>query len=94
MTYLEHYGDPSENEYFRDYDNEFEDDYNMEAIDADSYFILEPRIELEFNLIRYFRISLFASRAFASNINLDELAGTSQLVKMHWKILNSVYFKP
>lgn len=81
MTYLEHYDDPNKNDYFRDYDNEFEDDYNTEAIDADSYFILEPGIELEFNLIRYFRISLFASRAFTSNINLDELAGDKPISK-------------
>ncbi len=40
--------------------------------DHDLYFVLEPAVELEFNLARFFRTALYASYRFTSEIDLYE----------------------
>lgn len=41
-------------------------------VDYDVYFVVEPAVELEFNLARFFRMAATASYRYTSNINLFE----------------------
>lgn len=53
--------------YHWDYDN-YESDYY--TYDTDYFLVLEPGIDVEFNVLNYLRMSLGASYRFTNNINL------------------------
>lgn len=61
------------------------DDYEALENNSDSFFVLEPGLELEANIIKFFRIRLGVSYRFVSGIELegltdDEVSGaTAQL---------------
>ena len=46
-------------------------DYQNTYEDSDAFFVLEPGVELEFNMLKFFRIALSASYRYTSNINLS-----------------------
>ncbi|MCK3682531.1 hypothetical protein [Maribellus sp. YY47] len=46
--------------------------YPGHEIDNDVFFVLEPSMELEFNLTRWFRAAAYASYRFTSNIEIYE----------------------
>jgi hypothetical protein len=53
--------------YHWDYDN-YDSDYSI--WDTDYFLVLEPGIDVEFNVLRYLRMSLGASYRFTNNIHL------------------------
>lgn len=60
--------------YIRDYwmtYPQYPDQYNYYAEAAAAYFVLEPGIELEFNMVKFFRIGLGAYYRYTSNINFS-----------------------
>ncbi len=63
----------------RRYDYNYRDDF---INDSDAFFVIEPGAELEFNLIRFFRVAVGAYYLYTSNIELydtseDALRGFS-----------------
>lgn len=46
------------------------DDWNDEVYNSDAFFVLEPGIEIEFNLVHFMRLSLGASYRYTSNLDL------------------------
>lgn len=46
-------------------------DYKNTYEDSDAFFVLEPGVEVEFNMLKFFRIALSASYRYTSNINLN-----------------------
>jgi len=50
------------------YDN-FENDFYVE--DSDAFFIAEPGVELEMNLLKFIRLAVGASYRFTSDVHLD-----------------------
>ncbi len=56
-----HWRDDNWNDYNRDY-----------TLDSDAFFVLEPGIELELNLIRFLRFAVGGSYRFTSDISLIE----------------------
>lgn len=54
------------NRYHWDYDY----DYDNYPYDYDWFFVIEPGVDVEFNLLRYLRMSVGASYRFTNNINL------------------------
>ncbi len=46
-------------------------DYANTYEDSDAFFVLEPGVEVEFNMLKFFRIALSASYRYTSNINLS-----------------------
>jgi hypothetical protein len=46
------------------------DDYNYYTEDASAYFVLQPGVEIEFNMVKFLRIGLGAYYRYTSNINL------------------------
>jgi hypothetical protein len=64
--------------YIRDYWTpypQYPDTYNYYTEDATAYFVLEPGIEVEFNMVKFFRIGLGAYYRYTSNINLTTWNG-------------------
>lgn len=64
--------------YIRDYWNtypQYPDEYNYYTEDAAAYFVLEPGVELEFNMVKFFRIGLGAYYRYTSNITLNAWDG-------------------
>lgn len=51
-------------------------DYQNTYEDSDAFFVLEPGAELEFNMLKFFRIALGASYRYTSNINLSYQSST------------------
>lgn len=62
VAYNKHWQD-----YDRDYDYENPDNYE----DSDAFFVLEPGVEIEFNMLKFFRVALSASYRYTSDINLS-----------------------
>lgn len=65
--------------YIRQYWNtypQYPDEYNYYTEDATAYFVLEPGIELEFNMVKFFRIGLGAYYRYTSDVNLSAWNGT------------------
>lgn len=56
-----------QSKYHWDYDYNYYYDY---AYDSDVFLVFEPGIDVEFNLLRYFRMSLGASYRLTNNVNL------------------------
>lgn len=50
---------------------EYVDNYNTYYYQATAFFVLEPGVDLQFNITKFFRIALGASYRITSNINLD-----------------------
>lgn len=60
------------------YDNSkpyFEDEGNV--IESDSYFIAEPGVELEFNMLKHFRMTIGMYYTYTSDIKLSQLKSTN-----------------
>ena len=51
------------------------DEYTYYTEDASAYFVLEPGVELEFNMVKFFRIGLGAYYRYTSDINLSAWNG-------------------
>ena len=51
-------------------------DYEVSTYDSDAYFVLEPGLEVEFNVIKFMRISLGGSYRYTSNIDLINSSST------------------
>lgn len=51
------------------HDYKYEDDY-YDPYDWDSYFVVEPGVEIELNLVKYFRIAFGASYRYTSNTHM------------------------
>ena len=60
IGYLRHWGD---------YENDFEDEYSDE--DSYAFFVLEPGVEVEFNLVSWMRVAVYGSYRLTSNVKLD-----------------------
>lgn len=60
IAYTKHW----ENSDFDNYD--YKDTYE----DSDAFFVIEPSLELEFNMIKFMRVALYASYRYTSNIDL------------------------
>ncbi|MBN2166449.1 MAG: hypothetical protein JW717_09255 [Marinilabiliaceae bacterium] len=60
VGYIKHWGDEDPD---NDYDNYDED--------SEAFFVLEPGIELELNLIKFMRIAIIGSYRYTTNINLN-----------------------
>jgi len=60
--------------YFEDYwkssDGSQPPDYYYGYIDADAFFVFEPGMELELNIVHFFRIAIGGSYRYTSNITL------------------------
>lgn len=64
--------------YIRDYwmtYPQYPGDYNYYTEDATAYFVLEPGIELELNMVKFFRIGLGAYYRYTSDIKLNTWNG-------------------
>jgi hypothetical protein len=59
IGYLKHWGDREDFEGNWDYDE-----------DSDAFFVFEPGVELEFNVIKWMRIALVGSYRFTSDVKL------------------------
>ncbi len=64
ITYNNHYGDDNDD----DWNNEWEEDGYE---DSDAFFVIEPGIEIEFNLVKFMRFALTGSYRYTSNIGLE-----------------------
>lgn len=53
-------------------DDYWNDPYNNYTLDADAFFVLEPGIELELNLIKFMRFAIGGSYRYTSEISLIE----------------------
>ncbi len=51
------------------YDN-FDDDWNTNVYDNDAFFVVEPGVEIEMNIVRFMRVGLAATYRYTSNIDL------------------------
>lgn len=56
-----------------DYYNNYYDDY---TIDSDAFFVFEPGLEIELNLIKFMRLGIGGSYRYTSQINLIESSST------------------
>jgi len=50
-------------------------DHYGESVDSDAYFVLEPGLELEVNVIRFMRFSVGGSYRYTSNVSLINTEG-------------------
>jgi len=57
--------------YSADYNDPYEE-LNGYVVDATAFFVAEFGAEVEFNLVKFFRLSLFGSYRYTSNINLGD----------------------
>ncbi|MCU4157921.1 hypothetical protein J1N10_18250 [Carboxylicivirga sp. A043] len=65
VAYNQHWQENEDNDY---------DDENYE--DSDAFFVIEPGIELEFNMIKFMRMGLSVSYRYTSDINLSYRTST------------------
>ncbi len=61
ISYNNHYG--NENDDWYDEENGYED--------SDAFFVLEPGVEIEFNLVKFMRFAITGSYRYTSNIGLE-----------------------
>jgi len=62
-------------DYWRTYP-QYPDDNYYYSEDASAYFVLEPGIEIEFNMVKFFRLGLGAYYRYTSDIKLNTWDGT------------------
>lgn len=60
IGYMKHWGE---------YDSDYEDYENYNE-DSDAFFVVEPGVEIEFNLVKFMRIAATVSYRLTSNVNL------------------------
>lgn len=70
--------------------------YNYYYYDTDVYFVFEPGVDLEFNIVKFFRVALGASYRFTNGVNLqykylDEF-GSEQVINIDKNALDSFTF--
>lgn len=53
-----------------DYGWDYWDDYPFNELDNDLFFVIEPAVELEFNMIRWFRTAAYVSYRYTSKVEL------------------------
>lgn len=53
-----------------DYDWDWPYDHDYHELDSDIFFVIEPGLELEFNMARFFRTAIYASYRFTSDLEL------------------------
>ena len=72
---------------YLEYDNDktFSEDPG-EVIESDGYFIAEPGLELEFNLLKHFRMTLGAYYTYTSKIELKRLGNENPLDALKYGI--------
>lgn len=58
------------NKHWEDYDSNT-DQYDWSNEDSQAFFVLEPSVEVEFNMVKFMRFALTASYRYTSNINLQ-----------------------
>ncbi len=63
--------------HWEDYDSE---DYQNDYEDSDAFFVVEPGVELEFNMVKFFRLALSTSYRFTSDINMNYNNGTGDRI--------------
>lgn len=51
-------------------ENDYEEDFESYE-DSDAYFVLEPGVEVEFNMLKFFRLGLSVTYRYTSNIHLN-----------------------
>jgi hypothetical protein len=59
IGYVKHWADYNDNYDYENYDE-----------DSDAFFVFEPGVELEFNLVKFMRIAITGSYRFTSNVDL------------------------
>jgi len=62
------------NKHWQEY--EYDEDNHESYEDSDAFFVLEPGVELEFNMLKFFRLGLSVTYRYTSNINLSYREGT------------------
>ncbi len=55
------------------HDQNWDHNYNYQPYDWDSYFVLEPGVEVEMNVVKFFRIALGGSYRYTSNLHISYL---------------------
>jgi hypothetical protein len=60
---------------FKDQNNELNNNGNI--LTSQTFFILEPGLELEFNLFKFMRMSAFATYKYAANLNWEYTPSTA-----------------
>lgn len=63
---------------------------SMHPTDYDQFFMLQPGVEVELNITRFFRMALGASYRFTSDINLTTTYNTETIVILDSKDLNKL----
>lgn len=58
---------------FQDYDYYYYDDFDSYVEDATAFFVAEAGIELEFNLVSFFRLSFFGNYRYTTDIILENV---------------------
>lgn len=58
------------NKHWEDYDSN-DHEYESTNEDSQAFFVLEPSVEIEFNMVKFMRLALTASYRYTSNINLQ-----------------------
>ncbi|MCW3804968.1 hypothetical protein [Plebeiibacterium marinum] len=69
IAYNNHYG-------YEDDNDEWDDEYYE---DSDAFFVIEPGIEIEFNVIKFMRLAILGSYRYTSNINLEYRSTGNQI---------------
>ncbi len=70
----------------------WDDEYYYETLDSEAYFVFEPGVEVEFNMVKFFRIGLGASYRITSDVKLrKELSDYEKKdCKLRWFIFWSL----
>ncbi|MCD4705447.1 hypothetical protein K8R66_05225, partial [bacterium] len=68
------------------YLNKWEDDYYYESLASQAYFVVEPGVEVEFNMVKFLRIGLGAYYRYTSDVALtyikyDHQNGDTKITK-------------
>ncbi|MDC0584226.1 hypothetical protein OAO55_00700 [Bacteroidales bacterium] len=61
--------------YYYDEDDEWDihRDYRNDRMDTDLIFVVEPGVEIEFNVVKHFRFSLYTTYRMVEGVNLDKV---------------------
>lgn len=58
------------NKHWQEYEPDYEYDYETYE-DSDAFFVVEPGVEVEFNMLKFFRLGLSVSYRYTSDISLS-----------------------
>lgn len=56
--------------YVSSYYDDYHDDWDGEVYSSDAFFVLEPGVEIEFNMVRFMRLCIGASYRYTSTLDL------------------------